>query len=750
MRTSGPALQYAVLLAVVAACGGSEDAGLGRVWEASHDLLAELPAADLLTEVAAVDPGSRDSRRYLVSGWSQGDRERGADQPYFWGTGRATEIELPIFELSDRTLGFECRPLAFPGAPTQTLTVELGDREIARIDLARGRSGYGVRLAAEDLRFGRNRLRFGYAYSRAPREVVAGNDDRRTLAVAWYGLRLDPASPRAPRVEDHDRLFLPFGAQLDFYLDLEPGSFLAAGDWTFRQAAGGRLEVFLRPEGGEEKLLATLRRPPRNGRLRLTGGAGRIARLRLRAVRDGGSGEDGGVLLEAPAIVRPRARPPSAAPDAAAVLAGPGPRPPVVLYMVDTLRADHLGCYGYPLDVSPAIDAFARYAVLFEEAFAQSSWTRPSVASVLTGLLPPTHGANLRRHALRPEALTLAEVLAAAGYRTAAFVSNPNVAAELGFAQGFDHFDYLGSTEIDGVEVVDRAVEWLDGLAGGEDRPPFLFVHTVDPHSPYDPPPAYRRRFAPEAPASTVQQPNELLAGLHSGKTELDEGTLADIVALYDAEIAYNDSAFARLRAALEARRLWDAAVVTVLSDHGEEFYEHQGFEHGKTLYDESVRVPWILKLGDRGPVGRIPGAVQLVDLFPTLLEALGIPPPAGLEGRSLLPRMAASPGGPSPPPVPILTYLHLNGPPQAGLRGGGFQLLLQRDGDRWIRPLLFDLAADPGETENLAEKRPILSRYLDAQLRRRLLESGARALEPVDVELDEDLVRRLEALGYL
>ncbi len=429
----------------------------------------------------------------------------------------------------------------------------------------------------------------------------------------------------------------------------------------------------------------------------------------------------------------------------------PGPRPDLVVYLVDTLRADHLGCYGYEREVSPRIDAFAREATLFEDAIAQSSWTRASVASLFTGLLPTEHGANRRRQPLAPEAETVAELLRDAGYGTAAFVTNPNAGAEFGFDQGFDHFAYREGESA--AELTREVVAWLDARsAAGDEAPLFLYVHTLDPHSPYDPPPAERRRWAPDVPTPGPNRPNRWIDEARGGRVDLDL-LVSRMIDLYDAEIAANDAAFGELVDALRARGRYDDTLLALVSDHGEEFFEHRSFEHGKGVFEEVLRVPTIVRWGAAGPVGRVAEPVQHVDLFHTLLEAARVEPQAGLAARSgarsLLAIAREGTGGGGSAPRRLFSYLHLDGRPRASLREERMKLMVARDGERVIRPRLFDLDADPGEVENLANRfRSHVERMREPLLRFLALER--HGLRGAPVELDEDLQKRLEALGYL
>ncbi len=728
-------------------------------WRQTHDLMAELPAAEWTAELASLELGTPESRRYLVSGWTTNETERGSQRPFVWGKGSESVLEFPIFRPRDLELSFECRPFTFPGAPAQTVTVELNGQEVGRRRLAHRLAERRIGLPRELLRLGENRLRFRYAYSRSPRQAT-GVRDRRELAVAWYGLRFEPASavPQTRLDPEAARLFIPWGAQVDFYLELAPASELLAEEWRFRGAGQGRLQVLLREEGGDEELVAELGEAPRNGRVALPGDATRVARLRLRALpRDDPPDEamrpDAGIVLTRPrlgsAAPFSRATVASRSPGEAPIAAPPPTgRPNVIVYLIDALRADHLGCYGYPKAVSPAIDAFARQAVLFENAISQSSWTRSSVASIFTGLWPLTHGTNRRNQVLSDAALTLPEILRDHGYRTAAFIGNPNVSGAFGFKQGFDDYKCWIGDPVDGMEVTEAALAWLDEHAG-EGRPFFLYLHTIDPHSPYDPPAAYRERFAPEVSEPGRYQPRRLRNRARSGRGELTDDLLAGMLGLYDAEIAFNDDAFGALRDGLEARGLFEEAVILLLSDHGEEFHDHGRLEHGQTLFDESLRVPMILKLGAAGPALRLKQPVQHVDVLPTLLDALGLPPPAAMEGDSLLGRIARAGGSAPAGPRRVFSYLHLEGAARVSLIDGDWKLIQHRAGDHLIHPQLFDLSHDPLERTNLAGQRPLRTRYLTAAMRHRLLAEGPR-LESEETLIDGNLRRVLEALGYL
>lgn len=330
-----------------------------------------------------------------------------------------------------------------------------------------------------------------------------------------------------------------------------------------------------------------------------------------------------------------------------------------MLLVVDALRPDHLGCYGYARPTSPAMDRLAARSVFFEEAVAVSSWTKPSVPSLLTGLYPSEHGVfeGSRKEGAGPpesdvlgeEASTLAERLREAGYRTAAFVHNAQLRGAFGFAQGFESYRELESSAPD---LVREALAWLDEVRREGPRVPFfVYLHLLDTHWPYEPP----AEAAAALGAAGGSRPDDyaLREAVNRGLVSLSEGELREIVLRYDAEVLAVDRAVARLVEGLERRGVFDPSVFVLTSDHGEAFLEHGRLGHGADLYEESLRVPLLLKLpGGRGAGRRVPSRVATVDLVPTILELVGIGFEKGraMEGRSLSRFLGGSAGAGSEP----------------------------------------------------------------------------------------------------
>jgi len=712
-------------LGILAACGGSGERA------PVVNLVERLPLATLRSETTLLDLGTTLARPHLVSGWSYNEKTS-EGETFVWANGEESEIRFVVIWLRDMTLRLRSRPYQRGGVPTGDLTVSVNGQLIERIELARGDArDYSLGLPAGILREGENRLTLRQAIDPG---TVADRPHRggRPLTSAWFRIRfgeVESVPTAGPRAALGGRaLFLPWGSSIDFHLQLAPesGLYLAA----LRARGEGRLEVVTRTDDRPEESMATLSPGEEPIELALNGNRPEIARLILRAKPSEESPpvDDSGLLLVEPGIQAPRIGP-----------VGPGAvaekrsrRPNIIVYLVDTLRADHLGCYGQPKPISPRIDDFSREAALFEHTVANSSWTRPAVASLFTGLWPRSHNTIGGRGKLSPDATTLAEVLQVAGYRTASVVTNPNVSAAFGLDQGFEYYRFESRLSD---WVNEEARRWLDSYWDG--APFFLYLHTKDPHDPYDPPAEYRRRFAPGVPPDLPTRPD----------AETPPHRASDYLALYAADVAFNDDQFGRLLDSLRERGLYDDALIVFVSDHGEEFQEHGGWQHGKTLHAEQVNVPLIVKLPGQRKGSRIPELTQQIDLMPTILDYLGLEPQPGLEGRSLLGLIE----GETPPAgarEPIFSYLGLGGLWRTSVVAGRWKLIQRRPRRQLASNSLFDTRADPGELRDLAELNPVTVGYLATLIQERLLRPGRLRAE--DAILAPELEAELQALGYL
>jgi choline-sulfatase len=387
---------------------------------------------------------------------------------------------------------------------------------------------------------------------------------------------------------------------------------------------------------------------------------------------------------------------------------GRGQKTSVVLISVDTLRADHLPAYGYRAVETPAIDALARDSILFENAYCQVPLTLPSHAVILTGRPPYENGVRDNvGFRLAPSMPTLASLLKDAGYATGAAVSSLALRADRGLDSGFnsydDRFSKQSPDERPGTESSAALLRFLDTAAG---RPAFLFLHVYEPHTPYAPPEPFRTRYAASP---------------------------------YDGEIAAADAAVGGFVAELKRRGLYDRAIVVLLADHGEGLGDHGEDEHGVFLYREAIRVPLLVKLpGGRRAGERVTRPVGLVDVLPTVVSALGLPPPAGVRGASLLDGDAK--GGASRRIYSETLYprLALGWSELFSLADARFQYI------EAPRPELYDLATDPGEHRDLSSGKPEAFRAMRAELQR------LPRSEAVPENATAEEIAKLGSLGYI
>ena len=444
----------------------------------------------------------------------------------------------------------------------------------------------------------------------------------------------------------------------------------------------------------------------------------------------------------------------------------PEEAPTVILVSIDTLRPDHLGCYGHDQPTSPNVDRFREGAALFSTAITQAPSTLPSHATMLTSLLPEHHGAFFARRTPLPGDLpTLATVLAGAGYRTAAFTGGGQIAPEFGLDRGFEIYG-VNEGGPDFADAVRAGLEWL---GGDPDRPAFLFLHTYQVHHPYTPDAdllaIFDEGYAGQLPDEISK---ELLNSINRGEVVIDEFDLDHIKAAYDAEIRSVDQAFGELLNGLDALGLADNTLLIFTSDHGEEFGEHGvvGW-HSHTLYDELLRVPLLIRFPDGLAAGQtVDPQVRLIDLAPTITSAVGLEAPPIFEGVDLRRVIDGLPA-----PLPALSQLDLPVGervmsmrtlnwklyPTAAMGGNPFSdtrppfmTRVRNRYQRWRHPyVFFDLANDPGETTDVLAENFWNSTGHEKLIKRLSAERPVPAPAPT-VTVDDATAERLEALGYI
>ncbi len=396
----------------------------------------------------------------------------------------------------------------------------------------------------------------------------------------------------------------------------------------------------------------------------------------------------------------------------------------LLLITIDTLRPDHLGCYGDRQAHTPNIDSLAAAGTRFEHAYTPVPITLPSHTVMMTGTYPMYSGIHdFSGNSLNPQQPTLASILRQHGYATGAVLGSAVLDHRFGLNQGFDfyydHFDFsrLEDANLDlmkrpGNEVVDQALGWLAANAG---KPFFLWVHLYDPHTPYDVPPPFDRQF--------------------QGRP-------------YDGEIAFADSQVGRLLSFLKEKHLYGRTLIVLTGDHGESLGEHGEKNHGFFIYDATLRIPLLVKL----PVGErqqsaVAEPTSTVNLLQTVLDVLKVPPPADAQGASLLPAVL---GKPRPAATPVELYsesflplLHFDWSELRGIQIGNYHFI------DVPQPELYDIAADPGELHNLYARKPAIAQELKAKLEALVQKYTAGHQQAQSTPLDPVLMERLKSLGY-
>jgi arylsulfatase A-like enzyme len=437
-------------------------------------------------------------------------------------------------------------------------------------------------------------------------------------------------------------------------------------------------------------------------------------------------------------------------------------RPSIVLVLVDTLRADYLGSYGFEGDVSPGLDRLAAESLRFTSCFSQAPWSKPSITTLFTSLYPEVHGLTdhegffrskrqqkMKTGVLPEEAVTLAELLREGGYRTAGFITNPLLAPTYGFDQGFDLYEMHEVQDLS-QPVMERAKRWIDSQPPGE--PFFAYLHFMDVHGPYQSP---EEDYDAMKGSASLGNPRQL--------TDQEYDAISDYLkripwarrpparelttwrARYAAGIRDFDRRFSSFVDELRTSGRLDDTYLVVTSDHGEEFLEHGGWDHGHTLFVEQLHVPLLVRKPGGEGAREVQNIVNLIDLMPTLASIAGIYSPSPLQGRDV---SALLDGDTQVGLETSLATATSDHPGLHAIRTRDHKVIVDLDsGETW----LFDTQTDPGEEHNLASREPAIA----DDLRQRLLAhiAGSTAQEILEKRLapiPDDLIEQLRSLGYV
>jgi choline-sulfatase len=695
-----------------------------------------------------LDFGTPAQSKYTIGDWRSGWGKKGAD-------GDATYANVGmrgrVYFGADHPEALVARVRLRPHG-TKALTPYLNNKQLPSIHLGKGDgfADYDVLLPAEHVQAGENYLLLTFGGT----TPIDGDDVSVSVDSIW--IRSDAERDAKARPPAYDTMVasvrlgeevrpsvaLSRGATLRHHLFVPEGGVLGFGIGVEGEGEAP-FAIEVSTDGGPtvEVLNGTATSAWTDHKADLARFAGQTVRVDLR-----GKGQGSGRLAwNAPRVMVPE-RPARSL----------EPAKNVVVLVIDTLRADKLRPFNAETRVkTPVIDRFASEGVVFELAQSPENWTKPSVASILTGLHPQTHQQKTGEAALPGSALLLSEHLKDNGFSTGSFIANGYVSDRFGFDQGWDDYtNYIregGSTEAK--DVFDAAGTWIEAH---KDERFFAYIQTIDPHVPYDPPGDYLRMYDPSEYSGQVRprMTGDLLEKAKRRPPEVvfDAADKRRIQALHDGEITQHDHFFGVFLERLAALGLADDTLVVVTSDHGEEFEDHGSWGHGHSVYQELLHVPLMFRLPKRLPPGaKVGHAVSTMDISSTVTQLVGVPPMPDNEGHALVGLMLGE--APSQPPVAFSDFQD----DRRVVTTDRWKLIVRGN----LTSTMFDLTADPGEKTQLDASafpigrrytRMLLGQFLGSTDRGDWLsadQKGGTQLKREEAEMDDTIRDQLRALGY-
>jgi arylsulfatase A-like enzyme len=795
-----PLILVSLCALVLGACGGEETpantASSLPAYPALEappflDLAAELPNAEVWVERTQISPSLIADRRFLTAGWSfpdQGDDNSGEEIHPVWTSSKTVEVEFYLGEVGPRTLSTSLG--VFRAATKEDplrIAVNLNGHATKSLELGPAGLKLELELPVEQQVVGVNRLLFALDKIWRISDEIPGSQDPRLVSMNCKELRFDSEDKEQARRRDEGLWMLPTGVAIN------PNG--PAGERTLLQASSTLLRHWLKvPAGAQLTSGVALERKgeeaPPGGLMRVTlidtsgtpmelfaepvqlgeaihdvsasleAWAGEVVQLDFTVHAAGGSPEPVLGLWAAPRIEAPTAPTPEAAPAALAARTQLASAP-VVLILLDAFNPAFAPSYGGRAGIAPELDRLASEGAQFDTTTCEATYTIASIPSILTGTYTWEHGTWMEETKLRSAIPTWAESFSAAGYRTVGFSCSTNGSSLFGDDRGFETFLDLYDLVREGRETVaaEQVLAPLDEvLAKGDERPLFLWLHIVEPHEPYIPPEPWAGRYTSSIDSEIVADAATLW-DIRQRRILPDANDLAKLEASYEENISYVDSVMTQIRTRLEKAGIWDEAIVAVLSDHGEAFMDHDSinfaaFGHGSTSYDDQALTPlWIRLPPGLAPTGvKIRSLASNIDVLPTVADLTGVRAPSNTQhGVSLTPALFDATAVPRESAI-THTANRMNSKrflPSLAYRDARWKYIFTSGN----RDELYDLLADPGEKNNVAELHPVLTGYY-----RQLLERHA-GFDPVTggisgdaetVELDEETIRRMQALGYV
>ncbi len=744
---------FVLVLAALVSVAACSREGTGSDLFAGLDTHVDLTEIRHLAEVDDggwyIDFGTPAQSKFTVGDWRSGWVGRAADGDTTYAH---AGIRGRVYFNADRQEALVARIRLKP-LGTKALTPYLNNEQLTSVHLGQGNgfAEYDIALPREHVQVGENYLLLtfggtvpvdGEAVSVAVDSIWirgAGEPARTAQGAPVYDGLL--ANVRLGK-EERRAIALSRNSALRYYLQIPKGASLGVGVGTEGEGTTPLVvEVVAEGKPATQVLSAEAGSSWTDHKVDLRGFEGEVVRIDFRAQGNG----KGRVAWHAPRILLPA-----------------NPEPPiepaknVIVLVIDTLRADKLRPFNPDTRVkTPIIDRLATEGVVFQLAQAPENWTKPSVASILTGLHPLTHQQKTGDAALPSSALLLSEHLKGEGFQTGSFIANGYVSDRFGFDQGWDHYtNYIREGKnTEAKNVFEEAGNWIEEHKDGRF---FAYVQTIDPHVPYDPPGEYLRMYDPSEYSGQVKprMTGDLLerAKRRPPAVVFDERDKRRLAGLHDGEITQHDHFLGLFIDRLVQLGLWEDTLLVVTSDHGEEFDDHGSWGHGHSVYQELLHVPLMFRLPNRLPAGaRVPNAVSTLDVSATVTELMGVSPMPKNEGQTLVGLMRGA-----PPDRPTVAFSDFQDDRRV-ITTGRWKLILRGN----LTSTMFDLVADPREKNELdASSSPIgrrysrvlLGQFLGATDRGDWLSAEQKSgtqLERENAEMDDTIRDQLRALGY-
>ncbi|TNF61310.1 MAG: hypothetical protein EP303_05845 [Deltaproteobacteria bacterium] len=736
-------------LTIAAGCsrGGSKPdpfAGL----DTHSDLTALRHMAEVDDGGWVVDFGTPAQSKYTVGDWRSGWVGKGVDGDTTYAH---VGMRGRVYFNADAPKPLVARVRLRPHG-TQALTPYLNNKQLKSIHLRNeeGFADYDIELPSEHVQAGENYLLLTFGGT----VPIDGQDVSVAVDSIWIRSEAEPAKKAHARAyeglvanvrlgeEERQAIALSRRSTLRYHVQVPTDGVLGFGVGVEGEGeAPFGIEVTADGQPTTQMLSGTATGAWADHKVDLSRFAGEIVRIDLRAEGQGA----GRLAWNAPRILVP-ARPERTY----------EPAKNVVVLVIDTLRADKLRPFNVETRVkTPVIDRFASEGVVFELAQSPENWTKPAVASILTGLHPLTHQQKTGDAALPSSAELLSEHLKGEGFTTGSFIANGYVSDRFGFDQGWDDYsNYIregGSTEAK--DVFDKAGNWIEAH---KDERFFAYIQTIDPHVPYDPPGEYLQMYDPSEYSGQIRprMTGDLLEKAKRNPPEVvfDASDKRRLKALHDGEITKHDHFFGAFLERLAELGLADDTLVVVTSDHGEEFEDHGSWGHGHSVYQELLHVPLLFRLPNRLPAGaKVGNAVSTLDISATVTELLGVPGMVHNEGHTLVGLMLGE--APSQPTVAFSDFQD----DRRVITTGRWKLILRGN----LTSTMFDLVADPMEKKQLDASafpigrryaRMLLGQFLGASNRGDWLsaeQKGGTQLQRENADMDDTIRDQLRALGY-